>query len=204
MRQSAFLLLLTALTLAAEVHTMTLGEAVNRALERNPDLIIATLDEQKAARGVEVARDPFIPKVFAGSGLAYSSGFPLSVEGAAPSIVQVRGVASLIDRPRRYRLRESRAEAEQASISTEAQRDEVVFRTTALYLDAEFAARKARTVTAQVDSLTRVMEAVRQRVKEGRELPIEVKRAQLDVARARQRVQLLESDQEFAESSLAA
>lgn len=197
------MLLLTAATLTGEVHTLTLREAVERALEQNPDLIIARLDEQKATHSVRVALDPFIPKAFVGSGLAYSSGFPLSMEGAAPSIVQARGVASVINRPQRYRLRESREEAKQAAISTEAKRDDVVFRTAALYLDAEFAARKARAVSAQVDSLERVLEAIQVRVREGRELPIEAKRAQLDVARARQRVQLLESDQEFAESSLA-
>jgi outer membrane protein TolC len=48
-----------------------------------------------------------------------------------------------------------------------------------------------------------VAETVRLRVNDGRELPIEVKRAELNLARARQRQQALESDQRYAGSLLA-
>jgi len=204
MKKLGVVLFLAAASLAAEVHTMTLGEAVDRALAANPELIIARLDERTADEEVRVARDPFFPKVFVGSGLAYSSGFPLSMEGSAPSIVQAQGVASIINRPERHRLALTREEANGAAIDTEARQREVALRTAELFLEAEVAARKESAARAQIASLERMVEAVRLRVQEGRELPIESKRAELDLARANQRADIYESEQGSAELSLAA
>jgi outer membrane protein len=64
--QFIVLLALPAVLAAAEIRTMTLGEAVRLALGQNPDVILARLDEQKAAQAVHVARDPFIPKLAVG------------------------------------------------------------------------------------------------------------------------------------------
>src|SRR4051794_7286944 len=62
----------------AEVHNMTLRQAVGRAIQQNPDVTLARLEEENARHAVGIARDPFSPKVDVGSGLAYSNGFPLS------------------------------------------------------------------------------------------------------------------------------
>ena len=190
-------------TLMAEVHTLTLPQCVNRALHQNPDLIIARLDAENAAQQVRVAKDPFIPKVYVGSGLAYTSGFPMSVEGAAPSVVQARAIASIIDRPQRYRLSQTREEAKGARLDTENKRDEIVLRTVELYLECKRNSKTARTVRAELEGLKRVVAMMRVRLREGRELPLAVKRAQLDVARAEQRVEIYESDLAYSESRLA-
>jgi outer membrane protein len=62
--------------LQAEVHSMTLRQAVDRALEQNPDILMAHLDEIKAQQAVRVQKDPFTPRIYVGSGLAYTYGFP--------------------------------------------------------------------------------------------------------------------------------
>ena len=71
------------------------------------------------------------------------------------------------------------------------------------FLEAEQAGRAASAAQKQVESLQKVLDEVQQRVAEGRELPIQSKRAELDTARARQRAQALVSDQDNAESSVA-
>ena len=78
---------LASAALWGQARPLTLQQAVELALRQNPDLLLARLDEQKARIGIREARAPFVPRVAIGSGLAYSSGFPLSIEGAAPSIV---------------------------------------------------------------------------------------------------------------------
>ena len=80
--------LLFSLCAAAEVRVMTLREVIAMALEQNPDVIVARLDGQKARAQVTIAHDPFTPKLFAGSGAAWTYGFPSSIDGNAPSIVQ--------------------------------------------------------------------------------------------------------------------
>lgn len=188
---------------AGEVRTLSLREAVKIALEQNPEVLLARLDEQKTALEVRAARDPFTPKVYVGSGLAYTSGFPMSMEGGGPSVVQARAVSSIYNLPARYRAAQARETARGAAFDTQARREEAALRTALLYLDGQHAARALEAVRRQVESLDKVRAVIERRVAEGRELPLESRRAALDAARARQRIGILEDDLEFAERSLA-
>jgi outer membrane protein len=187
----------------AEVHTMSLKQAVDRALQQNPDIALARLDEQKAAQTVRLAKAPFSPSIYAGSGLAYANGFPMSVEGSAPSIVQARARQDIFNRQQSYIVAAARESARGAGITTAGKRDEVAFRTASLFLDAQRAGRLAELAHKQVESLQKIGAVVEERVKEGRELPLDSKRAALSVARARERVEQLSTDQDAAERSLA-
>ncbi|MBZ5592807.1 MAG: TolC family protein [Acidobacteriia bacterium] len=192
-----------AASIHAEVHTMTLRQAVDRALEQNPDIALARLDEQKAAQAVRLAKAPFSPAIYAGSGIAYANGFPMSVEGSAPSIVQARARQDIFNRQQSYTVAAARENARGAGITTSAKRDEVAFRTASLLLDAQRSARLAELARKQVDSLRKIEQAIEARVKEGRELPLQLKRAALSVARAGERVEQLGADQDSTERSLA-
>src|SRR6185369_10015542 len=81
--------------LRAEVHSMNLKQAVEQAIRENPDIIMSRFEEEKAKQSVRNTRDPFAPRITVGSGLAYTSGFPMSIEGSAPSIVQATAVQYL-------------------------------------------------------------------------------------------------------------
>jgi len=187
----------------AELHTMGLRQAVDRALQQNPDITLARLDEQKAAQSVRLARAPFSPTIGAGSGIAYANGFPMSVDGAAPSIVQARAKEFIFNRQQSLTAAAARENARGAGISTEAKRDEIAFRTASIFLDAQRAARLADLARKQVESLQKIAVALEARVSEGRELPIESKRSALSLARGRQRVEQLVDDQDATERSLA-
>lgn len=187
----------------AEVHTLTLRQAVKLALKQNPDLILARLDERQAQEKAKEAKDPFWPQIVAGSGLAYSNGFPMSIEGTAPSIVQASARQFIFNRAQSLAVAQTRESARGAAISASSKRDEIVFRTADLYLTAERTTRAAQVARNQVSSLEKVLDALRARVAEGRELPLEARRAELNLARARQRVEMLEGDLESAGRSLA-
>ena len=204
MRKVALLLtVLTGCALHAEVHHLTMRQAVEMALKQNPDIMLARLDEQKALQAVRVARDPFAPRITVGSGLAYSSGFPMSIEGSAPSVVQAYAKQFIFNRQQSYVVAQAKEEARGAGIATAGRQDEVAVRTATLYLDAERAARVSEMARKQADSLDKVGQSVKSQLEEGRALPIDAKRAALNTARARQLMMALEADQEFAETSLA-
>jgi len=112
--------LILASTLRAEVFSMTLKQAVEAALKQNPDLALARLDEEKARQAVRLARDPFSPKLVVGSGLAYTSGFPMSIEGSAPSIVQANASQYLFNRPQSYQVAQARENARGTQLGTAA------------------------------------------------------------------------------------
>jgi outer membrane protein TolC len=189
--------------LAAEVRIMTLAEAVATAVKQNADVVMARLDEAQAAQAVAIARDPFSPRIGVGSGLAYSSGFPMSIEGASPSIFQARARQYLFNRQQSYLVAHARENVRGAGIARAITAEDVAFRTTGLYLDVERANRMVELTECQVTSLTKVTETVSGQVAEGRELPVVLKRAQLNMQRARQLAQAVDGDREMLERSLA-
>ncbi len=203
MVKAALLLVVVSLCARAEVHTMTLRQVVERAVQQNPDVALARLEEESARLAVRIARDPFTPKVIVGSGLAYSNGFPMSIEGSAPSIVQARASQYLFNRQQSFAVAQAKETAHGASFEVGSKRDEVAFRTAGFYIEAERAARVLTLARKDAESLQTVLETIRAQVKEGHALPLVEKQAALQVARARQLAEALESEQASAETSLA-
>jgi len=203
MSRCALLLLIAPALLPAETHTLTLRQAIERATAQNPDVLIAKFNEQIAAQNVRIVRGPFNPRVIVGSGLAYTSGFPMSIEGSAPSVIQAQALQALYNRPLTFQVAAAREMARGATIDTANARDEATYRVAALFLDAERCAREADLAEKQVEALEKVAAVVEARVKEDRELEIENKRAALNVAQGRQRAVSLRSDQNADESNLA-
>jgi len=186
-----------------EIHTLTLHEAIDTALRQSPDVLAARLEQQKAQAAIRVAHDPFVPKVYGGSGAAWVSGYPATIEGQPPSIFEAQTSMSLFNRPQSWELERVRENARGAAINTQSKSDDVIFRIADLYLDASRLARTAESARREVDALNTAVTAVRARVAEGRELPVESRRAELDQARARQRADSLMADEDYAEASLA-
>lgn len=197
------LLFLIALLAHAEVWPVTLRQAVEQALKQNPEIAMARLEEQKAQQAVRLARDPFSPKVTVGSGLAYSNGYPMSINGSGPSIFQAQATQFIFNRPQSYAVAQAREREHLSNIATAGKREEIAFRTTSLVLDAERAARLAEMARRQLESLQKVTQTVEAQIGEGRLLPVEAKRAALNVAVARQLLVDAEAEQEAAETSLA-
>jgi outer membrane protein len=189
--------------LCAEDYPMTLRQAVETALKQNPDLALARLDEEKARQAVRVAHDPFVPRVIIGSGLAYSDGFPMSIEGAAPSVVQANASQYLFNRPQSYAVAQARENIRSARLGEQAKREEVAFRVASLHLDAERAARMGEIAVKDTQSLQQVLTSVQAQVREGRALPLAEKQAALNLARARQTVENLQVDQADSQTALA-
>ena len=182
---------------------MSLRQAVERALQQNPEIAMARLDEVKAQDAVRVQKDPFTPHVYIGSGLAYTYGFPMSIDGAAPSVVQARVAESVFNRQQSYAVARTKEEARGAGIVASAKKDDVAYRTAVLFVEAERAARAGEMARQELESSQKVLATVENRVREGRELPLESKRAALNLARARQIADALDADRETAETTLA-
>lgn len=171
---------------------LTLKQAISRALENSPDLRVSLAQQEKAHQAYLEARAQFIPNVVVGSGLAATRGFPLSIEGAAPSLFQVNSTALLLNQPQKHAIAESRQMWRAAESGAAARREEIVWKTAAAYLELNKAQRSLEFARREVESAARIEQAVADRVREGREIPLELSRARLAVARHRQRVAALE------------
>jgi outer membrane protein len=180
-------LFLLAFSAVAEVRTLTLREALDIALKQNPDVVLARLDQQRARAQVTIIKDAFVPKLFAGSGAAYTNGFPMSIDGNAPALVQAKTQMAIFDRPTSFRAAQATEAARGAEFDLGLRQDEVAYRVATLFFDADQSARSQAAVGRQVESLIRVRDLTGVRVSEGRELPIESTRADLKVLQAQQR-----------------
>ncbi len=203
MFKTAVLPIALACVLRAETHPMTLRQAVETALKQNPDITLARLDEARSRQGVLVARDPFTPHLIIGSGLAYSNGFPMSIEGSAPSVIQANVVAEIFNRQQSLQVAQAKETARGAALAVTSKRDEVVFRTASLYQDAERSGRLREFASKEVESLRHVLETVQTQVREGRALPLAEKTVTANLAHARQAAELLDDDVAALETALA-
>src|ERR1700733_4171893 len=113
-------LFLLPLFCAAETRTMTLRQVLDLALQQNPDVVLARLEQQKARYQVTIAHAPFSPRVDAGSGLAYAYGVPTSIEGSAPSLVQTKTTMSIYDKPQSYQVAQAKEAQRGVGIDLEA------------------------------------------------------------------------------------
>jgi len=203
MSKASLLALAFACLLRAETHSLTLRQTVELALKQNPDIALARLDEEKTRLGIRLAHAPFTPRVTAGSGLAYSDGFPVSIAGSAPSVAQAVTTLDIFNRQQSLLVAQAKEDARGSAFASANKRDEAAYRVAALYLDAERAARLSELAGKDIESRQRVLAAIEAQVQEGRALPLARKQAELAIAQARQATLDLEDQRDAAETSLA-
>jgi outer membrane protein TolC len=188
---------------SAEVHSLTLQQVLEIASRQNPDVALARLDEQRAEQGIQVAIDPFRPKIYGGSGLAYTYGYPNSIDGNAPSVVQLKTDMALYNRPKSYAVAAAREQARGSQFSAQAKAEDVAYQAADLYLTAHQLKQQAEVLATQIPGLQKVAGSVTAAVGEGRQLPLELKRAQVNLALSRERLGSAQLDADYYEMMLA-
>lgn len=188
---------------AAQVHSLTLEQTLELAARQNPDVVLARLDEQYAEEAVKVAQDPFRPKIYGGSGLAYTYGYPNTIEGNAPSIFQVRTDMALYNKPKSYAILAAREQAHALEYGAEAKAEAAAYDAADLFLTASQMERQDQSTSGQIPSLQKVVEAMSAAVSEGSELPVELKRARVNLAMSQERAGSARLDADYYEMMLA-
>lgn len=118
------LLLLLPTSLRAE--PVTLKHAVELALKHATTSSIAAADQQRAFASYRELRNSYVPQLTAGAGLGWSYGFPLSLEGAAPSLFNINARSPLYHFELKDFLAAARAETAGASLhSKDGSRDSI-------------------------------------------------------------------------------
>jgi outer membrane protein TolC len=190
--------------------SLTLHQAVAQAVEHSRDVALARLRYQAAQRETDVSRSQFMPNLYAGSGAAYSSGFPLAAGGGAPAVVSLTYSQALFDPLARSEVRAAEQRQEHMRLEMEGARDAVILRVASAYLELAKVRRSHELLLSERQSAARILDFMRQRSAAGLELPIEVTRAQLTAAKIEQSIAKLENsadelaDQLRADLGLAA
>jgi len=184
-RCAFFLLMLIPLAWA---EPLPLKRAVDLALHHSTATAIAEADQQRAFAAYREARNNYIPLLVVGSGLGASYGFPLSLEGAAPSIINLNTQSALINPALRDFVRAAHSEATATGTQNKDQRNQVIQDTVLSYAELDKWSKRLEKLHQEEGDALKAEQAVADRVAEGVDNPLERNKAKLTTARVRLRI----------------
>jgi outer membrane protein len=174
------------------VRKLTLKEAVSLAVANSRDLALARLQYGTTLRQVGVAKSAFLPNLYTGTGVAYTNGFPILEGGGAPAIFTLSYSQQIFNPPLRGEQHAAEQRAEEQRLSMDDVRDSVMSRAALNYLELAKVRHALDLMRSERMSAGRILDTTMERADTGRELPIEVVRAQLTTARIEQHIAQLE------------
>lgn len=182
-----FSLVLLTMTWCAQSHAepIPLERAIRLALAHSTTAAVANADVQRSYAAYREVRNNYVPLAVVGSGLGYSYGFPLTLEGAAPSIVNVVAQSTLFNPAQQQFMKAAKTEWQASKFQDKDQRNAVIQDVCLTY--AELAKWEARLQHLQEDEAqaTQLEKAVSERVQEGVDSGVELNKAKLVGARTR-------------------
>ncbi|MGA8501532.1 MAG: TolC family protein [Candidatus Sulfotelmatobacter sp.] len=166
---------------------VTLHQAVELALKHATGMSIAADDQQHAAAAYRELRNSYIPQLNAGAGIGWSDGFPLSLEGSAPSLFNVNAQSALINPALKDFIRAAQSDIVVSTLQTRDQRNQVIQDTVLSYAELAKWEQRLSHLRETMAAAEQTQVAVAQRVKEGIDSEMDGSKARLAVARLRLR-----------------
>jgi outer membrane protein TolC len=167
---------------------VSLKRVVELALTHATGAAIAAADEQRAAAGYRELRNNYVPQVSTGAGLGYSYGFPLALEGSAPSLFNITTQSAMLNPALRDFVSAAKVDSTVASLKTKDERNRIIQDAALSYAElAKWEQRMARLRETEA-AANKMQSAVAERVKEGVDSEIDGTRARLSAARIRLRI----------------
>jgi outer membrane protein TolC len=167
---------------------LPLQRAVQLALSHSTATGAASADEQRAFASYHEARNQYLPQVILGSGLGASWGFPLSLEGSAPSIINVNAQSALFNPALRDFVRAAKTEWDSSGMQTKDQRNQVIQDTVLSYAELSKWEALQSHLREEHAATLKMEEVVNERVQEGIDSSLARNKARLSTARVRMRM----------------
>lgn len=159
--------------------------AIELALKNSATSGLARADLNRAQATVTQTRDPFLPQMTVGSTLGYSHGFPLSLEGSAPSIFNVTIQELLFNSAQREYIKAAKSDASATEAQNADRRNDVIAETALDYIQLDLLDASLAVQNEQQAAVARFQDIVNQRVHAGLDSQVDLTRARLAVARTR-------------------
>ena len=87
----------TAVATRGRAEPLPLERAIRLALAHSTTSAIASADVQRTFASYRELRNNYLPQLAMGSGLGWSYGFPLTIEGSAPALVNAVAQSSVFN-----------------------------------------------------------------------------------------------------------
>lgn len=162
--------------------------AVQLALTHSTTSALADADVQRALSGYKELRNQYIPQFVIGSGLGATWGYPLSLEGSAPSIVNLTSQSALINPALREFLKAAQAESTASNFQAKDQRSQVIQDAVLTYTELSKWEPLLDRLRQNQANAAKMEERIQDRVREGVDSALDQNKARLATARARLRV----------------
>src|ERR1039458_8345369 len=164
---------------------LPLERAIRLALAHSTSSAIANADVQRTFASYRELRNNFVPQLNIGSGLGWTYGYPLSIEGSAPALVNAVAQSSVFNPAQRQFLGAAKIDWHAAEFQEKDQRNAVIQDVAVTY--AELAKWEARLVRLQQDEAQaqQMEQAVSERLQEGVDSAVDLNKAKLTAARVR-------------------
>ncbi|MBO0910894.1 MAG: TolC family protein [Acidobacteria bacterium] len=188
---------------AANAEPVSLKRAVQLALAHSARSAQAQADEQRAAASYREAKNQYLPQLMVGSGLGDTWGYPLSLEGSAPSLFNVTAQSALFNPALRDFMRAARTEYGAAAEQTKDRRNQITEDTVLAYLELVKWERELKPLREQYEGALKMQEIADQRVQAGVESLQQAKQAELVSARTELRITQAEGAIDVLRANLA-
>jgi outer membrane protein TolC len=172
----------------AAAETVPLKRAVELALSHSTTMAAAHTDEQRAFAAYLEQRNQYLPQFTVGSGLGKSWGYPLSLEGSGPSVVNLNTQSAVFNPALREFMRAARVEYQQTAAQTKDQREQVIQDTVLSYAELCKWQSVLAYASREYDAALKTEQAVNQRVQQGVDSALARNQARLVTARVYLRI----------------
>lgn len=175
------------MTIAArgQAEPLPLDRAIRLALAHSTGSAIANADVQRSFASYRELRNNFVPQLVAGSGLGWTYGYPLSIQGSPPSLLDVVAQSSIFNPAQRQFLGAAKIDWQAAQFQDKDQRNAVIQDVALTYAElAKWEARLARLQDYEAEA-QKLEQAVTARLQEGVDSAVDLNKAKLGAARVR-------------------
>jgi outer membrane protein TolC len=189
---------------AAAPEPLSFRKVVELSLEHSGVMGMATLGQLRARKTYEEARANYIPQFTIGSGLGYSYGFPLTLEGSAPSVVNFTSSQALFNPGLQQFMKAAKIEWKATSFDVQDKRNGVILDAALSYAQLDQLASKIKTLTQAQNAAERAQSITDQRLQQGVDSKLNLTRSQLVAARIRLRIAEAQGQVDVLREHLAA
>src|SRR3954466_984266 len=187
-----------------QTEPLPFRRAIELAVQHSSGLAGAIADRERAQHSVQEQKYQFVPQVVMGSGLAATYGFPLSVEGSAPTLFSVNTQSMLLNLGQLDFIRSAKNELNAANFSAADRRQQVILDTASAYSQLDTTASSINVTKQQLESAERAEKLVSDRVQAGVDPQVELTKAKLSTARVRMHAADLQGSADVLRMRLAA
>src|SRR5450432_80819 len=165
-----------------------LKRVVELALTHATGAAIAAADQQQASAAYRELHNNYIPQLMTGAGLGYSYGFPLALEGSAPSLFNITAQSAVLNPALRSFMRAARVDSTVSSLKSKDQRNQIIQDAVLSYAELSKWQQRLTSLQETEAAAGKMQVAVSERVKEGVDTELDGTRAKLSAARVRLRI----------------